>query len=334
MTVSDVPLLLEVDQLNVTFATERGRFSAVNDITFRLGASEFLAIVGESGSGKTVTILSLLGLIDGRNTTVTGSAMFRGQQILGLPDRKLRRIRGKDIAYIPQDPLTAMTPVHTVGWQIVEQIRAHESVSQAVARRRALELLGEVGLPNPAAAFDRYPHQFSGGMRQRAMIAMALSCNPVLIVADEPTTALDVTVQAQVMELLKRLQRDFSTAVILVTHDLGVVYEVADRVIVMYAGRVAEKGTRDEVFGAPQHPYTWGLLNSIPPVDGIRPHRLPSIPGTPPVLGRIPSGCGFGPRCAYRFGPCDGLPPRLPRDGHAAFCFLDAPTRAALTHAE
>ena len=190
-----------------------------------------------------------------------------------------------------------------------------------------------MGLPNPEAAFGRYPHQLSGGMRQRAVIAMALSCNPALLIADEPTTALDVTVQAQVLELLKRLRRDHGSAIVLITHDMGVVAEVADRVMVMYAGRVVERGTAREVFAAPQHPYTWGLIASIPPVDGPRPHRLPSIAGTPPTPANIPAGCGFAPRCPHRFAACDSLPPRLPRDGHGAFCHLDEATRARLAAA-
>ncbi|WP_237152259.1 ABC transporter ATP-binding protein [Oryzibacter oryziterrae] len=323
------PALLDVDHLKVSFATDRGRVTAINDVSFRIDDGEFVAIVGESGSGKTVSLLSILGLTDRRTTFVEGTAAFRGRPILGLPDRELRRIRGKQIAFIPQDPLTALTPVHTIGWQIVEQIRTHETVSKEAAKKRAIELLDEVGLPNPAAAFGRYPHQLSGGMRQRAVIAMALSCNPALLVADEPTTALDVTVQAQVLDLLKRLRRDHGSAIILITHDMGVVAEVADRVMVMYAGRVIERGTAREIFAAPEHPYTWGLMASIPPVEGPRPHRLPSIPGTPPTPANIPPGCAFAPRCAHRFAPCAGLPPALSASGHDAFCFLDDNARAA-----
>ena len=333
MANPDQPALLEVEQLKVSFATDRGRVTAINDVSFRIDEGEFVAIVGESGSGKTVSLLSILGLTDPRTTSVEGAAHFRGKPILGLKDSALRKIRGKEIAFIPQDPLTAMTPVHTIGWQIVEQIRTHQSISAAAARRRAVELLAEVGLPNPEAAFGRYPHQLSGGMRQRAVIAMALSCNPALLIADEPTTALDVTVQAQVLELLKRLRRDHGSAIVLITHDMGVVAEVADRVMVMYAGRVVERGTAREVFAAPQHPYTWGLIASIPPVDGPRPHRLPSIAGTPPTPANIPAGCGFAPRCPHRFAACDSLPPRLPRDGHGAFCHLDEATRARLAAA-
>ncbi len=233
--MADAPLLA-VEDLTVSFATDRGSVTAVRGVSFTVGAGEIVAVVGESGSGKTVSLLSILGLLDRRTTRVEGSVLFRGRDILGLPDWAQRRIRGKEIALISQDPMTALTPVHTIGWQIVEQIRAHEPVSAAAAKRRAIDLLDAVGLPNPAEAFGRYPHQLSGGMRQRAVIAMALSCNPALLVADEPTTALDVTVQAQVLDLLLRLRKDFGSSIVLITHDMGVVSEVADRVLVMYAG--------------------------------------------------------------------------------------------------
>ncbi|WP_312861486.1 ABC transporter ATP-binding protein [Segnochrobactrum spirostomi] len=315
--------------LTVSFATDRGFVKAVNDVSFTVNEGEILSIVGESGSGKTVTLLSLLGLTDRRTTQVEGSVLFRGRRLLELKDREMRRIRGKEIALISQDPMTALTPVHTIGWQIVEQIRAHDPVSEPVARRRAIELLGEVGLPNPTEAFTRYPHQLSGGMRQRAVIAMALSCNPALLVADEPTTALDVTVQAQVLELLKRLRKDFGSAIILITHDMGVVAEVADRVLVMYAGRVVESGTTRQVFEDPWHPYTWGLLASIPPVHGERPARLTSIPGTPPTPTNLPPGCGFAPRCRLRFTPCDQPPPRQGEGDRRALCFISEDRRPA-----
>ncbi|BBE71750.1 ABC transporter ATP-binding protein [Oharaeibacter diazotrophicus] len=321
------PDLLAVEGLTVSFATDRGRVTAIRDVSFAVKPGEILSIVGESGSGKTVSMLSVLGLTDRRTTTVEGAVTFRGRDVLGLPDRALRRIRGKEIALISQDPMTALTPVHTVGWQIVEQIRTHESVSAAAAKRRAIELLDAVGLPNPAEAFGRYPHQLSGGMRQRAVIAMALSCSPALLVADEPTTALDVTVQAQVLDLIVRLRRDFGSAIVLITHDMGVVSEVADRVIVMYAGRIVESGTRDEIFGNPSHPYTWGLIASIPPIDGARPRRLASIPGLPPTPANQPPGCGFAPRCRFRFAPCDATVPPLARSGHAVRCHIEPAAR-------
>lgn len=325
---TDAPLLA-VEDLTVSFATDRGRVAAVRGVSFTVGTGEIVAVVGESGSGKTVTLLSLLGLLDRRTTAVDGSVLFRGRDILGLPDRALRRIRGKEIALISQDPMTALTPVHTVGWQIVEQIRAHEAISGRAARRRAVDLLDAVGLPNPAEAFTRYPHQLSGGMRQRAVIAMALSCNPALLVADEPTTALDVTVQAQVLDLLLRLRKDFGSSIVLITHDMGVVSEVADRVMVMYAGAIVESGSRDAIFGAPQHPYTWGLIASIPPVSGARPARLASIPGLPPTPATVPPGCGFAPRCRFRFEACAGEPPALGRGAHGCRCFIPADERPA-----
>lgn len=308
MNQTEKPVLLDVQGLTVSFATDHGRLKAIDDVSFTVREGEILSIVGESGSGKSVTLLSLLGLNDPATTFVEGSVSFRGKRILEMTDRQMRKIRGKEIGLISQDPMTALTPVHTIGWQIAEQIQTHEKVSKAVARRRAVELLGEVGLPNPGEAAGRYPHQLSGGMRQRAVIAMALSCNPALLVADEPTTALDVTVQAQVLELLLRLRKDFGSAIILITHDMGVVAKVADRVNVMYAGRVVERGSTDEIFSDPLHPYTWGLLASIPPLQA-RVRRLPSVPGLPPTLETIPAGCGFAPRCEFAHEACSRRPP-------------------------
>jgi peptide/nickel transport system ATP-binding protein len=322
--------LLDVDGLSVSFATERALVSAVSDVSFKVGEGEIVCIVGESGSGKTVSLLSILGLTDRRNTRIDGSVIFRGRRLLDLPEREMRRIRGREIGFISQNPMTALTPVHTIGWQIEEQIRVHLNLSRAAARRRAAELLGEVGLPNPAKALDLYPHQLSGGMRQRAVIAMALSCNPSLLVADEPTTALDVTVQAQVLELLRRLRRDFGSSIIVVTHDMGVVGEMADRVLVMYAGRVVERAPADLIFEDPWHPYTWGLLASIPPLHGERPARLAAIPGTPPVPTALPKGCRFAPRCRFRFAPCAESPPRQEDGDHAALCFIDPGARPRL----
>jgi peptide/nickel transport system ATP-binding protein len=267
---------------------------------------------------------------------IEGSVRLRGRELLGLPPRELQRVRGGDIAMVFQDPMTALTPVYSIGWQIVEQLRAHTELSRAAARARAIELLAAVGLPNPAAQFGRYPHQLSGGMRQRAVIAMALSCNPAVLVADEPTTALDVSVQAQILELIHRLRSDFGSAVVLITHDMGVVAGLADRVMVMYAGRVVEQGSARQLFEAAQHPYTWGLLGSIPPLDGPRPRRLPSISGTPPALDALPAGCAFAPRCAAADARCQTRPslrPALPASGteagHAAACVLAVDERPA-----
>jgi peptide/nickel transport system ATP-binding protein len=246
---------------------------------------------------------------------------------VGLPQAELRAFRGAQIAMIFQDPMTALTPVYTIGWQIVEQIRAHESVSRRSARRRALELLGEVGIPNPAVQFDRFPHQLSGGTRQRAVIAMALSCHPAVLVADEPTTALDVTVQAQILDLLRRLRSDFGSAVVLITHDMGVVAELADRVVVMYAGRIIECGRTSELFQDAWHPYTWGLLASIPPLRGKRPERLRAIPGMPPSPLDRASGCSFAPRCSCRFERCSERPRSLDASSREAACFIPAEER-------
>jgi peptide/nickel transport system ATP-binding protein len=322
--------LLDVAGLTVSFAMEGALVTAVSDVSFKVGEGEIVSIVGESGSGKTVSLLSILGLTDRRSTQIEGWVTFRGRRLLELPDREMRQIRGREIGFISQNPMTALTPVHTIGWQIEEQMSVHLNLSRAAARRRAAELLDEVGLPNPAKALDLYPHQLSGGMRQRAVIAMALSCNPSLLVADEPTTALDVTVRALVLELLRRLRRDFGLSIILVTHDMGVVGEMADRVLVMYAGRLVERAPADLIFEDPWHPYTWGLLASIPPLHGERPARLSSIPGAPPVFTALPKGCGFAPRCRFRFEPCAERPPSQEDGEHAALCFIDPSDRPRL----
>ena len=314
--------LLQVRELRVTFATERGPLVAVDGVSFDIAAGEVLGVVGESGSGKSVSLMSVLGLL-GASAQVQGSVRFRGRELVGLPERELRVLRGGQIAMVFQDPMTALTPVYTVGAQIVEQIRLHEPQSRTAAKARAIELLAAVGLPSPAAQFERYPHQLSGGMRQRAVIAMALSCRPSLLIADEPTTALDVTVQAQILALLERLRRELQLAVVLVTHDMGVVAEVADRVLVMYAGRVVERGTARALFDAPRHPYTRGLLGSIPPLEGARPQRLPSIGGAPPALHERPPGCAFAPRCAQAEARCrEAVPPLRDDFGHAVACVL------------
>ena len=321
--------LLDVRGLSISFAGRHGPIRVIEDLSFQVNEQETLCIVGESGSGKTVALLSILRLLDPFTSRVEGAARFKGQDILGAPQATLRRIRGREIALISQDPMTAMTPVHTIGWQIVEQIRTHTDLSRRAAWNRAVELLGELGIASPRQAAERYPHQLSGGMRQRAVIAMALSCNPSLLIADEPTTALDVTVQAQVLDLLRRLRRDFGSSIVLITHDMGVVAEMADRVLVMYAGRVVEQGPCEAIFADAWHPYTWGLLNSIPPLDGPRPDRLISIPGSPPQPDRRPSGCVFAPRCHARLAACAEPPPRQVADGREAACFIDQAGRQA-----
>ncbi|WP_118132810.1 ABC transporter ATP-binding protein [Oceanicella sp. SM1341] len=322
--------LLEVSGLTVSFRTEDGLVEAVRGISFAIAPGEIMGLVGESGSGKSQTLLALMGLITSPNAVLSGSVRFRGQELVGLGRRALDRIRGRDMAMIFQDPMTALTPVHTVGAQIVEQIRAHERISPRAARARAVELISAVGIPAPADVAGRYPHQLSGGMRQRAVIAMALSCNPALLIADEPTTALDVTVQAQILELIGRLRDEFGSAVILVTHDLGVVAEIADTVRVMYAGKVVEEGSKRDLFTAPQHPYAWGLFASIPPLEGARPARLSAIPGTPPRLSALPAGCAFRPRCAHAHAACAAMPALTGEGGHRAACVLSPARRAEL----
>src|SRR5271157_144848 len=324
------PPLLEVRDLRVSFRTERGLLQAVGGISFRVDTHEIVGVVGESGSGKTVSQMSVMGLVNDPNAVIEGSILYKGRELVGLSQRQLRSVRGNEIAMIFQDPMTALTPVYTIGWQIEEQIRAHLDLSRSQARRRAIELLDEVGIPDPASTVDRFPHELSGGMRQRAFIAMALSCNPSLLIADEPTTALDVTVQAQILELLQKLRRDLGSSIIIVTHDLGVVADIADRVMVMYAGRIVERASKREVFNLPWHPYTWGLHDSIPPLEGEKPHRLPSIPGSPPSLTNLPPGCAFSPRCRYRFARCVERPALEGADDHAAACHLSAAERVRI----
>ena len=313
--------MLSVRNLRVSFRTHEGLVRAIDGVSFDLREGEILGVVGESGSGKTVSLLAVMGLITDPNAVIEGSIRYRERELVGLPARELRRLRGNEIAMIFQDPMTALTPVYTIGWQIAEQIRAHKRVSKSQALERVEELLGEVNFPNPREAMSRYPHQLSGGMRQRAVIAMALSCNPALLVADEPTTALDVTVQAGILDLVRKLRATHNSAVVFITHDMGVVSELADRVMVMYAGRVVERGSRTELFSDPQHPYTRALLGSIPPLTGEKPRRLPAIPGSPPSLLRLPEGCAFGPRCPVNYEPCRTGKPALGDGTHAAACF-------------
>ncbi|GHF60307.1 peptide ABC transporter ATP-binding protein [Streptomyces mashuensis] len=316
---------LSVRDLHVRFRTEDGTVHAVDGLSFDVPRGRTLGIVGESGSGKSATGLAVLGLHDPRTTTVTGSVRLGGQEITGAPEPVLEKLRGNTVAMVFQDSLTALSPYHTVGHQIAEPFRKHTGASRREARQRAVDMLGKVGIPHPALRVDDYPHQFSGGMRQRAMIAMALVCDPQLLIADEPTTALDVTVQAQILDLLKDLQQQTGTAIVLITHDLGVVARTADDVLVMYAGRAAERGTVRDVLRTPRHPYTWGLLGSMPrlwtPVD----QPLTPVPGAPPSLLTPPPGCPFHPRCAHteRVGGdrCRTERPELP-PGRGAACHL------------
>jgi peptide/nickel transport system ATP-binding protein len=315
------PQLFEIADLSIDFRTRDGLVRAVNKVSFSVAAGEILGLVGESGSGKTLTMLAAVGLITDPNAVMTGSIRYKGRELLGLPPGALRQVRGREIAMIFQDPMTAMTPVHSVGWQIMEQLRAHRPLSRAAARKRAVELLDLMGIPDPHRHFSRYPHQLSGGMRQRAMIAMALSCAPSLLIADEPTTALDVTVQAQILSLLDQLRQDFGSSIILITHDMGVVAELADRVMVMYAGRLVETAPTQDMFAAPGHPYTRGLLAAIPPMEGEKPRRLMAIPGTPPSPACMPPGCAFEPRCAERFAPCGAAPALFGAGAHKVACY-------------
>src|SRR5690242_5807268 len=301
--------LLDVQDLQVSFATEDGLVRAVDGVSFTLDRGEVVAIVGESGSGKSVTVMTLMGLTRSPNARFGGSARLNGGDLVTASEQDLERVRGKEIAMIFQDPIASLSPVMRIGNQIAEQIRAHEKVSQAEALDRAADLMERVGIPRARERLRAYPHEFSGGMRQRVMIAMALSLSPGVLIADEPTTALDVTIQAQILKEISQLSRESNSGVIFVTHDLGVVADVADRVLVMYAGRLVEQGTLDDIFYDPQHPYTWGLLGSVTRVDRDPPRRLPAIPGQPPSLVRAPAGCPFQPRCPHAFDRCRELPP-------------------------
>ncbi len=290
---------LEVEDLQVHFTTDDGVVKSVDGLSFHLDRGQTLGIVGESGSGKSVTSMAIMGLHTAANARISGSIKLDGQELVGADRETIRLLRGKKMSMIFQDPLSSMHPFYTVGNQIIEAYRIHNSVSKKVARAHAIDMLDRVGIPEPSKRVDAYPHQFSGGMRQRAMIAMSLSCDPHLLIADEPTTALDVTVQAQILDLIRDLQQEFNSAVVIITHDLGVVAELADDILVMYAGRAAEYGTAEQLFNEPQHPYTWGLLGSMPRFDKAPTDRLMPIKGTPPSLIRVPQGCAFNPRCEY-----------------------------------
>jgi oligopeptide/dipeptide ABC transporter ATP-binding protein len=324
--------LLEVTDLKVTFPTEDGLVKAVQGLSFSVDAGKTLGIVGESGSGKSVSTQTIMGLT--RGAQITGRALFEGRDLLTMSDDELRRVRGAQIGMIFQDPLSSLHPQYRVGWQIVEMIQAHEDVTNHEARKRAVELLGLVGIPQPDRRVEDYPHQFSGGMRQRAMIAMALALNPKLLIADEPTTALDVTVQAQIIDLIERLQREFNTAVIMITHDLGVVADIADDVMVMYAGKAVEMAQRRPLYYAPTHPYTQGLIASIPASDGVH-DRLTPIKGQPPSLINLPTGCAFHPRCPHVMPQCStDVPALLPLADdadHQVSCWLTAGAAASVS---
>jgi peptide/nickel transport system ATP-binding protein len=317
--------LLDVRGLTVRFPTSDGVVQAVSDVTFSLSRGETLGVVGESGSGKSVSNLAIMGLLNRQRTAISGEVDFMGRDLLTLPQDDLRHIRGKDIAMVFQDPFACLHPMYRVGAQIAEAVTAHQDVSKDAAWARAIELLDHVGIPNAKSRARDYPHQFSGGMRQRAMIAMALVHNPSILICDEPTTALDVTVQAQIIELIEEVKREFDIGVILVTHDLGVVSETANSVMVMYAGRIMEYGPARQIFEQPQHPYTWGLLDSMPSIER-RLSALVPIEGSPPSLLAPPSGCPFHPRCRYRFEPCpvDRPPLVAPApEAHPDACWLE-----------
>jgi peptide/nickel transport system ATP-binding protein len=322
--------LLEVKDLSTSFRTEDGVVRAVQGVNFTVEKGQTLGIVGESGCGKSVTCLTIMGLNPKRNTVTGGEALWKGKDLLAMKPSELRAVRGDEISMIFQDPMTSLNPVHTIGRQLIEAILLHRDVTKRVARARALELLKAVGIPRAETRIDDYPHQFSGGMRQRVMIAMALINDPDLLIADEPTTALDVTTQAQILSLMKRLQEDFGSAIIMITHDLGVVAEVADDVLVMYAANVVEQAEVHDLFNRPQHPYTWGLMGSLPRLDADV-ERLTQIPGQPPSLLRPPNGCRFHPRCPYVMEVCKTTVPELvptQRDpDHLQKCHLDEETK-------
>jgi peptide/nickel transport system ATP-binding protein len=332
MTQSVTQPFLEVKDLKVHFNTDDGVVRSVDGLTFGLERGRTLGIVGESGSGKSVTSLGIMGIYNKRNADVTGEIWLDGQELVNASPESVRKLRGNKLAMIFQDPLSAMHPYYSVGKQIIEAYQVHHNVSNQVARKHAVDMLGRVGIPQPERRVDDYPHQFSGGMRQRAMIAMALVNDPKLLIADEPTTALDVTVQAQILELMERLQEEFSTALVFITHDLGVVAEVADHIAVMYAGQIIEHADTRTLFAAPEHPYTWGLLRSIPRLDTPHDEELVPVAGRPPSLIHRPSGCRFHPRCPYvRDRHRHEVPTLEPSaTGHEVACLLPAETRKRL----
>ena len=327
--------LVDVRDLRVSFPTDDGLVKAVDGVSFSLTRGRTLGIVGESGSGKSVTSLAILGLHEHTSAEITGQIWLDGEELLTAGPARVRQLRGSKMAMIFQDPLSALHPYFTIGSQISEAFLIHNKVSKKAAREHTIDMLGRVGIPQPAARVDDYPHQFSGGMRQRAMIAMALCCNPELLIADEPTTALDVTVQAQILDLISDLQREFGSAVIIITHDLGVVAELSDDILVMYSGRVAEYGSAEDIFWRPAHPYAWGLLSSMPRIDEARAERLIPIRGTPPSLIHVPPGCPFHPRCDYAGMTGGRSQTEIPElreiePGHRVACHLTSQQRATL----
>ncbi|MFI6297407.1 ABC transporter ATP-binding protein [Nonomuraea sp. NPDC050790] len=326
---------LELKDLKVHFPTDDGLVKSVDGLSFSLERGKTLGIVGESGSGKSVTSLGILGLHKGGRAKISGEIWLDGEELVSATAEHVRRLRGKKMAMIFQDPLSAMHPYYTVGDQIIEAYRIHHDVSKSVARKHAIDMLGRVGIPTPGKRVDDYPHHFSGGMRQRAMIAMALSCDPELLIADEPTTALDVTVQAQILDLMRDLQTEFNSALIIITHDLGVVAELSDDILVMYGGKCIEYGAAEDIFYRPEHPYTWGLLGSMPRLDRERTERLLPIKGSPPSLINVPDGCAFHPRCPYADrtgGKANTEVPALleTEGGHMVRCHLPKTERRAL----
>jgi peptide/nickel transport system ATP-binding protein len=327
--------LLEVKDLKVHFHTDDGVVKAVDGVSYSIAPGETLGIVGESGSGKSVSSLTVMGLTDSPQAEISGEVIFQGQDLLKLPPEDMRTIRGDKISMIFQDPMTSLHPFYKVGDQIAEAILQHQNVSKKEAFQGAVDMLAKVNIPRPDERAKQFPHEFSGGMRQRAMIAMALALNPDLLIADEPTTALDVTVQAQILDLIDRLKDEFNAAVIIITHDLGVVAEHCDNIQVMYAGKAVEFGNTDDIYYNPHHPYTWGLLSSIPRLDDEL-DRLVPIQGLPPSLINVPPGCAFHPRCPYRFEPCDKeVPALIPSDGHhAAACHLSLADKERIVREE
>ena len=319
--------LLDVTDLAVTFASQEGQVRAVGGVTFTIRPGEMVGLVGESGCGKSISALAILGLVRMmKNATISGRVEFMGRDLLALPENEVRGVRGRDMSMIFQDPVTSLNPVLSIERQMTEGIEEHIGVSHADAVKRSIELLEMVGIPKAVERIKDYPHQFSGGMRQRVMIAIALSCNPKLLLADEPTTALDVTIQAQILRLMKEMARDYRAAIVLITHDLGVVAGMTERILVMYAGRIVESGPAKALFGHPHHPYTVGLLRSVPRLDEPRANTLQSIDGLPPDLAHLPPGCAFAPRCALQVRECWSAPPELATTtpGRHSACYRSA----------
>ena len=319
-------ILIQVNDLCTHFFTEAGEVKAVDGVTFEIHKGETLGVVGESGSGKSVTAMSILKLIPSPpGKIVRGEVLFNGKDLLKTTEHEMMKIRGNEIAMIFQDPMTSLNPVLTIGDQIMEAIILHQKVSKSEAKKKAVEMLKKVGIPEAETRVNNYPHQFSGGMRQRAMIAMALSCNPKLLIADEPTTALDVTIQAQILDLMNKLKEDFGTAIMMITHDLGVVAELCQKVLVMYAGNTVEYADAKTLFANPKHPYTWGLLGSLPKLNEDEKQRLEPIEGQPPDLRHLPQGCNFAPRCKYKMPVCEQQKPVLREiePGHFVRCHLE-----------